>query len=162
MLHVLYLVHDLSDPAVGRRVAMLRAGGAQVSLVGFRRAAKPAPGLETLVPIDLGPTRDGKFAQRLAAVGKATLMLGTRLRKVRRPDVIIGRNLEMLALARRARSLFSGEVPIVYECLDIHRLFLGSGGISHAMRAAERLLGDDVSLLMTSSPAFVRNYFQRL
>ncbi|MEP9399389.1 glycosyl transferase family 1 [Mesorhizobium sp. KR2-14] len=161
MLHVLYLVHDLSDPAVGRRVAMLQAGGAEVSLAGFRRADKPAPGLEALAPIDFGSTRDGKFAQRLAAVGKAALVLGARLRKVRRPDVIIGRNLEMLALARRARSLFSAEVPIVYECLDIHRLLLGSGGISHAMRAAERRLGDDVSLLMTSSPAFVRNYFQR-
>ena len=38
MLHVLYLVHDLFDPAVRRRVMMLRAGGAKVTLAGFRRA----------------------------------------------------------------------------------------------------------------------------
>lgn len=161
MLHVLYLVHDLSEPAVRRRVVMLQAGGAKVTLAGFRRADKLAAGLEALSPIDLGPTQDGKFAQRLAAVGKAVFQLGARLRGVRRPDVIIGRNLEMLALARRARSLFSADVPVVYECLDIHRLLLGSGNVSRAMRAAEKMLGGDVSLLVTSSPAFVRNYFKR-
>lgn len=161
MLHVLYLVHDLSDPAVRRRVVMLQAGGAEVTLAGFRRADKPVADLEALSPIDLGPTQDGKFAQRLAALGKAVFLLGARLRGVRRPDVIIGRNLEMLALARRARSLFSADVPVVYECLDIHRLLLGSGNVSRAMRAAEKMLGGNVSLLVTSSPAFVRNYFQR-
>ncbi|TJW35424.1 MAG: hypothetical protein E5X59_34950, partial [Mesorhizobium sp.] len=31
MLHVLYLVHDVSDPAVRRRIIMLKAGGAQVT-----------------------------------------------------------------------------------------------------------------------------------
>ena len=38
MLHILYLVHDLSDPAVRRRVIMLQAGGAKVTVAGFRRA----------------------------------------------------------------------------------------------------------------------------
>lgn len=161
MLHVLYLVHDLSDPAVRRRVSMLQAGGAEVTLAGFRRMEKPAAELEALSPIDLGPTHDGQFAQRLAAVGKAALLLGARLGGVRRPDIIIGRNLEMLALARRAKALFSAEMPVVYECLDIHRLLLGHGGISWALRMAERMLGGNVALLMTSSPAFVRNYFQR-
>jgi succinoglycan biosynthesis protein ExoL len=161
MLHVFYLVHDLSDPAVRRRVDMLQAGGANVTLAGFRRADKAADGLDALSPIDLGQTHDGKFSQRLGAVGKAALVLGARLRGVRRPDVIIGRNLEMLALARRARSMFGGEMPVVYECLDIHRLLLGNGGVSRAMRAAERMLGGSASLLMTSSPAFVRDYFQR-
>ncbi|TIU76079.1 MAG: glycosyl transferase family 1, partial [Mesorhizobium sp.] len=39
MLHVLYLVHDVSDPAVRRRIQMLKAGGAGVTLAGFRRTA---------------------------------------------------------------------------------------------------------------------------
>ncbi|MDW6022609.1 glycosyl transferase family 1 [Mesorhizobium sp. BAC0120] len=160
-LHVLYFVHDLSDPAVRRRVIMLQAGGAQVTLAGFRRAATVVPGLEAMSPIDLGRTADGKFAQRLVAVAKAALSLGAKLRTVRRPDVIIGRNLEMLALAKRARALFSANIPIVYECLDIHRLLLGQNGISRAMRGAERVLGRNAVLLMTSSPAFVRDYFQR-
>jgi succinoglycan biosynthesis protein ExoL len=58
--------------------------------------------------------------------------------------------------------LFSADIPVVYECLDIHRLLLGEGGASRAMRGAERIFGRDAVLLMTSSPAFVRDYFHRL
>jgi succinoglycan biosynthesis protein ExoL len=158
-MHILYLVHDLSDPAVRRRVAMLKAGGAEVTLAGFRRAVLP-PGLEAVSPIELGRTADGRFAQRLVAVARAAATLGSRLKGIRRPDVIIGRNLEMLALARRAKALFSADIPLVYECLDIHRLLLGENGVSRAMRGAERALGRQVSLLLTSSPAFVREYFR--
>ncbi|RJG46409.1 glycosyl transferase family 1 [Mesorhizobium sp. DCY119] len=161
MLHVLYLVHDLSDPAVRRRVIMLQAGGADVTLAGFKRADKPVAGLEMLSPIDLGPTQDGRFAQRIVAIAKAALSLGGKLQGIRKPDVIIGRNLEMLALANRAKALFSSDAPIVYECLDIHRLLLGQNRISRALRRTERVLGKNASLLMTSSPAFVRDYFQR-
>jgi succinoglycan biosynthesis protein ExoL len=160
MLRVLYLVHDLSDPAVSRRVTMLQAGGASVTLAGFRRGpAQDGSGPST--PIELGRTMDGRFAQRLAAIAAAAWSLGERLRGIPRPDIIIGRNLEMLALANRARAIFSADIPVVYECLDIHRLLLGQGAVGSAMRGAERLLGSNAALLITSSPAFVREYFDR-
>jgi hypothetical protein len=163
MLQVLYLVHDLCDPAVRRRVAMLRAGGASVTLAGFRRGAGlpvfDGPEFDGIAPIDLGRTADRAFAQRLAAVAHAALTLPSRLGRIARPDVIIGRNLEMLALANRARAAFGGEIPVVYECLDIHRLLLDGGAVGKAMRGAERLFSRNAALLLTSSPAFVRNYF---
>ena len=69
MLRIYFLQQwfDLSDPAVDRRVAMLRAGGAAVTLAGFRRGAAPeaAGGLAS---IDLGRTQDGRFPQRIASV----------------------------------------------------------------------------------------------
>lgn len=160
MLHVLYLVHDVSDPAVRRRITMLRAGGAQVTLAGFRRTANPIVDIEGLRPIDLGATRDGRFGQRLAAVAKAAVSIGSKLGGMPKPDVIIARNLEMLALARRARSAFGASVPIVYECLDIHRLVLRNDVLGKALRAIERFLARDVKLLVTSSPAFIANYFK--
>lgn len=160
MLHVLYLVHDVSDPAVRRRIIMLKAGGAQVTLAGFRRIASPVADVEGLRPIDLGATRDGRFAQRLAAVTKAAVSIGSKLGSMPRPDLIIARNLEMLALARRARSAFQATVPIVYECLDIHRLVLRDDFLGKGMRGAERYLARDVMLLVTSSPAFIANYFK--
>jgi succinoglycan biosynthesis protein ExoL len=160
MLRILYFVHDLSDPAVRRRVMMLKAGGADVTLAGFSRANDIAEDVSSLAPLELGTTRDGAFAQRLLAVLSAASQLGIRLKGIVRPDVIIGRNLEMLALACRARRLFGAEIPIVYECLDIHRLLLGTGGASHAIRMAERAFGRKAALLITSSPAFVRGYFR--
>ncbi|TIN27428.1 MAG: glycosyltransferase family 4 protein [Mesorhizobium sp.] len=160
MLHVLYLVHDVSDPAVRRRIIMLRAGGAQVTLAGFRRTTNPIADIEELRPIDLGATRDGRFGQRLAAIARAAVSIGSKLGGMPRFDLIIARNLEMLALARRARSAFSASVPIVYECLDIHRLVLRNDVLGKALRATERFLARDVKLLVTSSPAFIANYFE--
>ncbi|KXF76623.1 glycosyl transferase family 1 [Paramesorhizobium deserti] len=175
MLQVLYLVHDLSDPAVRRRVVMLQAGGAVVTLAGFRRSSEAVTEVAGVAPIDLGKTSDGRFAQRLAAVAQAALTLRTALSNVARPDVIIGRNLEMLALANRARTVFSGrvpasdrgelkggadDVPIIYECLDVHRLLLRQDLAGKAIRSAERALGRHAALLITSSPAFVRQYFE--
>lgn len=159
MLHVLYLVHDVSDPAVRRRITMLRAGGARVTLAGFRRSADPVADIEGLRPIDLGATRDGRFGQRLAAVTRAAASIGSTLGAISRPDLIIARNLEMLALARRARSAFGASVPVVYECLDIHRLLLRTDLLGRGLRATERFLARDVKLLVTSSPAFIANYF---
>ncbi|WP_192384260.1 glycosyl transferase family 1 [Mesorhizobium silamurunense] len=160
MLHVLYLVHDVSDPAVRRRVKMLRAGGARITLAGFRRTPNPIAEIEGLDPVDLGPTRDGRFAQRIGAVAKAAMSIGAKFAGVARPDLIIARNLEMLALARRANQAFGAGVPIVYECLDIHRLVLRNDLIGKTLRSAERHLARDVKLLVTSSPAFIANYFK--
>ncbi len=157
---ILYLVPDLSDPATGRRVAMLRAGGANVTLAGFRRSREPVAMVGNVVPIDLGTTYDGKFLQRIAAVAGANLSLPAKFRNVRKPDVIVARNLEMLALAQRLNARFGGRVPVAYECLDIHRLMLRDDRLGEAMRAAERRLNRNTQLLITSSPAFLREYFE--
>ncbi len=157
MLDVLYLAHDVADPAIRRRTLMLAAGGANVTVAGFRRGAD-TPVIDG--HIELGITRDGRFGQRIAAVCKAALMLSGKLRGVGKPGVIIARNLEMLALANRANALFGGDVPIVYECLDIHRLLLRNDLAGRALRSAEHYLGRNVSLLVTSSPAFIENYFR--
>ncbi len=161
MLRILYLVHDLNDPSVRRRVLMLAAGGAEVVLAGFSRRANPLAGTEAFAPIDLGRTHDGRFLHRVGSVGRAALVLSRRLGGIRRPDIIIGRNLEMLALAHRARGLLGRGIPVVYECLDIHRLLLREDVAGQALRAVERRLARKSSMLVTSSPAFVRNYFDR-
>ncbi|MDI7862062.1 glycosyl transferase family 1 [Rhizobiaceae bacterium n13] len=162
MLHILYLAHDLADPAVRRRVLTLQAGGARVSLAGFRRGQNTLATINGIVPIELGTTADGRFAQRLGAVGKACLTLRNNLRGIDRPDVIVARNLEMLAVANRAIALFGGDIPLAYECLDIHRLMLRGDFAGKAMRWAEAALGKRSSVLITSSPAFIDNYFRPL
>ncbi|KAA1179987.1 glycosyltransferase family 4 protein [Rhizobium tropici] len=160
MLHILYFVHDLADPAVRRRVLMLQAGGALVTLAGFRRDDNALAAIHGVEPIELGKTQDAQFAQRVAAVARSAAKLRGALRSVARPDVIIGRNLEMLTLANRAKSVFGGDMPIVYECLDIHRLLLRNDVVGGALRSAERHFGSQAALLITSSPAFVERYFR--
>jgi len=162
MLQVLYFAQDLADPAVRRRVLMLLAGGARVKLAGFRRDANPLAVIEGIEPIELGTTHDGRFVQRIGAIAKGCFSLRQALRNVERPDVIIARNLDMLAIARKAVSVLGGDVPIVYECLDIHRLLLRPDIAGKTLRASEAFLGRDARLLITSSPAFVEHYFRPL
>lgn len=162
MLHVLYLVHDLADPAVRRRVLMLLTGGATVTLAGFRRDDNPLAGIEGIQPIELGRTRDRRFLQRTLAVLRATFRLRRMVAGLKRqPDVIIARNLEMLTLAERAAGLMARRPPIAYEALDIHRLLLRRDPLGALLRAVERRLGRNARLLITSSPAFLRAYFAR-
>jgi glycosyltransferase involved in cell wall biosynthesis len=73
-------------------------------------------------------------------------------------DVLIGRNLESLALAVSAGRA-NPAAGIVYECLDIHRVLLGRSLPARLVQGIERRLLRHVELLLTSSPAFVREYF---
>ncbi|MDC7676448.1 glycosyltransferase [Asticcacaulis machinosus] len=157
-MRVLYLVHDLEDAAVRRRTLMLEAGGAQVYLAGFRRGPKPAAGSADKV-IDLGETRNGAFAHRAAkTIASAPSLI--RALGGERPDIIIARNLEMLFLARQVARRFAPAPVIVYESLDIHRLLLRRDFIGALLRGAERSLMSRASMVVTSSPAFVENYFE--
>lgn len=151
-----YFVPDLNDPAVRRRVAMLRMGGAEVRLIGFHRKASGAP-IEGVTPVDLGQTTDGRMAARAVATIKAAAG-AKRLRPcIAGADAIMARNLEMLAVAVAVRG--ASPIPLVYESLDIHRLMLGQGAASRILRGVEGRLACRASLLLTSSPAFVENYF---
>lgn len=159
-MRVSYFVPDLNDPAVARRVAMFRTGGADVRLIGFHRKAAVVP-IEGVTPIDLGQTKDGKLAARAVATLRAVARARALRPSIEGADVIVARNLEMLAIAVRVRGP-KCSAPLVYECLDIHRLLLGRGGPSRVLRGLEGSLSRRASLLITSSPVFVENYFEPL
>lgn len=159
MPRILYLVHNLADPAVARRVTMLRAGGAEVEVAGFRRGDAPPSTLPVDTVVDLGITHDRRMVHRLAATLDAARRAPRWARSLSRPDVIIARNLEMLGLANRLLGLWGRTPTLVYECLDIHRLLLRQDGLGRAMRAVEQRLMRAADLLITSSPAFLRNHF---
>ena len=136
MLHVLYLVHDLVRP--GGAPARDDASGRRrkVTLAGFRGAKDVAPGSRSLSPIDLGTT--GTAISRSAS----SLSPGPRCRSApslpgraearphHRPQ-----SRDAGACQAAPTRCLRGDVPVVYECLDIHRLLLGDNGIGRAMRA---------------------------
>ena len=158
-MRIAYFVHDLADPAVAKRARMLRAGGAEVVVAGFRRG-EAAPVLEAVQTIDLGRTYDGRFAQRIAKVLGGLWRAGTLRPAVAGADVVMARNLEMLLLAAVARRRFRPAAGLVYECLDVHRLMLSPRWPGRILRGLEKLLMRATGLLIVSSPAFVRSYFE--
>lgn len=159
-LNVLYLAHDMADAAIRRRVLTLKAGGATVTVAGFERGSSVLADERDVTTVSFGQTADGRFAQRIGAVLAARMRLKRTLAGIDKPDVIIARNLETLALAGRAASMFGHQAPVVYECLDIHRLLLDEGMKGRLMRQVQLFFGRRASLLITSSPAFVENFFK--
>jgi hypothetical protein len=159
-MKIAYFVHDLTDPAVARRVRMLKAGGAEPVVLGFRREDRAPADVAGAPAVDLGRTYDGRLGHR----AKATALTALRARRFRREiegaEVIVARTLEMLAVAGAARRACGSRARLVYECLDIHRLMLGDGAKSRAMRAVERALMRQADLLIVSSPAFLSAYFE--
>lgn len=161
MLELLYLVPNLSDPAVSRRVDMLRAGGARISVAGFRRADAAPAQLTADRVMELGVTHDARMLHRLLATLKASYTARGWGRTFNCPDVIVARNLEMLAVANRLLSLWPSPPALVYECLDLHRLMLREDQLGRAMRRLEHHFMQPAGLLLTSSPAFLANHFDR-
>jgi hypothetical protein len=157
---LLYLVHDIGDPAVAKRVRMLQAGGASVTLMGFRRDG--TADIADCPVIDLGRTHNGRFIQRIIATLREVFLLARYRPLFEAADIILARNLEMLALAVRGRSLCREKPNLIYEVLDIHRLLLGTGLVGRSLRRLEGWLAKRASALIVSSPAFVPEYFQRL
>ncbi|TGX53499.1 hypothetical protein E5A73_11730 [Sphingomonas gei] len=157
-MKLLYIVHDLHDSAVIRRVQMFRAAEVDVVVAGFRRRDAVPADVAGAPVIDLGRTQDARFVQRVAAVLRNIALPGRLLAAAQGCDVIVGRNLEALALALRARKA-APRARIVYECLDIHRLLLGSSWPARLLQAIEAWMLVRVDLVLTSSPAFERDYF---
>lgn len=156
---IAYFVHDLTDPAVHRRVQMLKAGGVAITPIGFRRGQKAPDTIQGMAAVELGRTTDGRLTRRMLSVAGALAKTKSVAAHVRGSDVILARNLEMLVLGALARRLHAPCATLVYESLDIHRLLLSRYPLGGILRFIESTLWREVDLLLTSSPAFVRNYF---
>jgi succinoglycan biosynthesis protein ExoL len=160
-MKLLYLVHDLSEPAVARRVRMLRAGGMDVTLIGFNRAPEPVLELEGVAAHQLMRTRNGRLAGRASSVARIAMTLGRWRHLFVDADIIMACQLEMLMLANLARSRYAPRAPIVFECLHVHRLMVRRGMVGTVLRFVERKLLKTCNLLVVSSPAFVSGYFAK-
>ncbi len=153
---LVYFVHDLNDPAVTRRLAMLQPYLASAIIIGFHRAA-PAPAQLLGWPvIDLGRTEDGRLARRALSVLRHLLHLQPLRAPMQGATLVIARQLEMLALANAAHRRYAKHAALVYECLDIHRVMLSLA----VMRRIETHLLGRVDRVIVSSPAFVESYLK--
>ena len=156
---IAYFVHDLDDPAVHRRIGMLRAGTEDITLIGFRRSGSSTATVEGIIPFELGRNQDARLIRRARSVLKAALLLGRGRRSMVGRTVFVARTLEMLVLASLARRRYAPQAPLVYECLDIHRLMTSPSRAGAMLRWVERRLMRLCAMLVTSSPGFVREYF---
>lgn len=158
-MKLVYFIQDLCDPAAVRRVEMLLAGGADVTAIGFRRDAAPVATIAGIPAIDLGETRDAHLAHRARLVIRHVLGARRFRDLLRGADVVLARNLDMLAIASAARRASAPKAKLIYECLDIHGSMVKPGLRSTILRKIEGALLRACSLLIVSSPGFIREYF---
>jgi succinoglycan biosynthesis protein ExoL len=93
---IAYFVHDLTDPAVQRRLRMLSAGGAAVTPIGFRRGSEPVRAIEGVPAVEIGQSADGMLVRRALSVIGALIKRGNLAQHVVGSDAIIARNLEAI------------------------------------------------------------------
>ena len=110
---------------------------------------------------EIGTVKNRSFANRIIKIGAALFRVLRGAPELRSADVIIARNLDLLALAWATRLILGkGETPLIYECLDIHGVFTRTGLVGKVMRFLERRLLQKVQLVIVSSPGFITHYFQ--
>lgn len=158
MADLIFFGQDAHDAAVQRRIRAFANAGADVLAFTMRRGEK----FETpWKNVDLGRTRDAAFAQRIWALAAAMPTVAGYRKALIGAETFYARNLDMLALAHWAKRISGSQARIVYECLDVHRFMTRADRLGQTMRGLERSLLKHTELVVVSSPAFLREYFER-
>ena len=161
-MRILYLGPDCTDVAVARRMSGFRHAGVDAVAATFRRKRYSADFNPFWEHIDLGELQDRAYGARLLALGRTIKILLGRDREIADVDCYWARNLDMLLVARLLTFARRRRLPIVYEVLDLQDSHLSQSVAGKTMRWLERRLLKGVSLLVVSSPAYVREYFRKV
>lgn len=157
-MRVAFFGHDAYDAAIRRRIQSFQDDGLRVDGYMMRRGPLPDTNWDNY---DLGETHPGAFIHRAKSILTGTSEALKHQAQLAQADIIYARNLDMLAVAVRAKNKLRLNVPLVYECLDVHRLLCRSDVIGTAMRGLERRLLRASDALVVSSPAFLEHHFER-
>ncbi|WP_392342197.1 glycosyltransferase family 1 protein (plasmid) [Phaeobacter sp. BS52] len=156
MARLVCFASDLTDVAQLRRLASFQALGHEVISVASRKGPLPEVNWQN---IDLGEIGQHGLLRR-GRLALATALRDPRLTPlVRQADLLVTRNVDMLALAAALRLRSGATAPIAYEVLDIHSLFEGARLKSRVARWGERRLLAGAEVLWLSSPGFHTGYF---
>lgn len=157
---IAFFAHERGDARVVKRISALRDLGWEVKGFTFHRDR----GKPELPPfwqdVDLGTTYNQRYFQRLWALAKAVTLLWTHRSDLAGCGVIYAVNTDNALLALAGRLFIGRKIPLVLELADIQPAMTGAGVVSRALRAVERWVWARSTLLVTTSPGFVRNYFK--
>lgn len=151
---IAYFAHDWGDAAVKRRVAGFRRDGMAVAGFAMHRAEGARP---DWVVADLGQTYDNKYVHRALSIPRGARLAQGRV--LERAALIVARNLDMLLVALAARRRAGLRTPVIYECLDIHRLVARRDAIGAVFRRIEAQALRASAGFWVSSPAFLHEHF---
>lgn len=152
--------HDATESTVMKRIEAFQAAGSDVTGFTFRRLRNTRTRAPFWRNVDLGVTEERNYVKRIPKLAVGLFKTLTHWRTLRQARVFYARNIDMLIIAVLARALTGSRGAVVYEVLDIQRIFLGEGRVNTAVRWAERALLKQTQLLVVSSPDFISRYFE--
>lgn len=162
MTRIAFFGHDAHDAAVRRRVQGFRDDGLDVTGFTMRRRDEVVTGWDpSWDNVDLGKTFDGAYVQRIKSIFRGARLAAAQRDKLAAADILYARNLDMLATAFLAKRYARLKTPVIYEALDIHRLLTRRDPIGFVFRRIEGALLKRTRRLVVSSPAFLRNHFEK-
>jgi succinoglycan biosynthesis protein ExoL len=156
---VAFFGHDCTESTVIKRARAFQRAGLEVMGFTFRRRKFNRDYVPEWQDVSLGETVDRHYALRLLRLGQALPKLVRERQRLAEADFLYARNIDMCALAFFARAVARSRAPVVYEVLDVQRVFTGRGPVSFLFRLAERLILARIALLVVSSRAFIGQYF---
>jgi len=157
---IAFFGHDCDESTIIKRARAFQAEGASVVGFMFRRKRNMRDGVTAWRNVALGTTVERNYLLRIPKLLMGLLKSLRHRDLLRQCDIIYARNLDMLLIAVVAKRICGARAPIVYEVLDIQRVFLGKGLAGKLFRWAERRLMGATGLLVVSAPDFVSQYFQ--
>lgn len=157
---VAFFGHDSGETVINKRVKAFQAAGADVSGFMFHRERRKDQAAPSWRNFALGTTVDRNYLARLPKLVAALWKVWPHRELLRACDVIYARNIDMMAIAAAAKWLSGSSAPLVYEVLDVQRVFVGQGVVNKFFRWCERRLLAMTDMLVVSSPFFMTKYFE--
>ncbi|MCA9192632.1 MAG: hypothetical protein KDB03_12745 [Planctomycetales bacterium] len=157
---VIYIAPDCTDAAVYKRAHGLIGCGIDLVSFSFRRSRYNSDFAPDWPDIELGFTKERKLLLRIFTLVRAVGIILMHRQVWRNAAVLYARNLDLALLTLLAKFLTGCSGKFVYEVLDIHPASLRPGWRGKIVRWLERRVLARTSLLVVSSPAFLRNYFK--
>ena len=158
MAKVVFFASDMSETAQLRRIRSVRRAGHRVASFGMRKAATPPH--PDWPHVELGQIANERLWRRLVQIIKALRPVIAGRGVLADADLLVARNIDMLVLTWVAQRIAGRDIPVIYECLDIHGIFTRRDIVGRIARAVERIMLRRAALLVVSSPGFVEHYFR--
>jgi len=156
---IAFFAHERGDARVMKRIAAFQALGREVIGFTFHRVRDKADVAPTWENIHLGTTYNRRYLQRLWVFANCVAVLWKHRQRLGNCGTLYVVNTDNAMLALLGRFFAGRRVPLVLELADIQPAMTGSGIVSKILRGIERFVLKRSSLLVTTSPGFVRNYF---
>ena len=157
--HVAIFAFDLNEASQAKTIQAIRATGARVTSLSFRRRNMP-PTRPDWRDLPLGESCNGLGPRRLLALLRAVPRVLRHARALADADVVVARNLDLALLALLGRAVAGSRAPMIYQCLDIHGAMTGPGLRGAILRLAERFVLRRCARVVVSAPAFADAHFR--